>query len=240
MRNPAAMLDSRMPLLQVRRKGLHLIFVFVVLTPAFGLASDAPGRGYPITAVPFSDVRLTDAFWAPRVETNRAVTIPFGFAKSEEEGRIRNFERAARREGPYEGKMPFDDTDVYKLIEGAAYSLQNHPDPELDRFVDGIITKIAAAQETRRIPHDVQDDRSHEEPGRVVEARSEVGPRARGQPRALQLGPPLRGRVRALPRDRQSHAAGRGSQERGPDRPDVRPRQADDPARATRSSRLAW
>ena len=147
LRNPAAMLDSRMPLLQVRRKGLHLIFVFVVLTPAFGLASDAPGRGYPITAVPFSDVRLTDAFWAPRVETNRAVTIPFGFAKSEEEGRIRNFERAARREGPYEGKMPFDDTDVYKLIEGAAYSLQNHPDPELDRFIDGIITKIAAAQE---------------------------------------------------------------------------------------------
>ncbi|HZA35949.1 MAG TPA: beta-L-arabinofuranosidase domain-containing protein, partial [Vicinamibacterales bacterium] len=58
-----------------------------------------------------------------------------------------NFERAAHHEGPYEGKMPFDDTDVYKLIEGAAYSLQNHPDPELDRFVDGIITKIAAAQE---------------------------------------------------------------------------------------------
>ena len=136
-----------MPLLQVGREILRLIFVLVLLTPAFGLANDASGGGYPITAVPFSDVRLTDAFWAPRIETNRAVTIPFGFAKSEEEGRIRNFERAARHEGPYEGKMPFDDTDVYKLIEGAAYSLQNHPDPELDRFLEGIITKIAAAQE---------------------------------------------------------------------------------------------
>jgi DUF1680 family protein len=136
-----------MPLLHVLRHGLRLIFMFVLLTPAVGVANDAPGRAYPITAVPFSDVRLTDTFWARRIETNRTVTIPFGFAKSAEEGRIRNFERAARHEGPYEGKMPFDDTDVYKLIEGAAYSLQNHPDPELDRFVDGIITKIAAAQE---------------------------------------------------------------------------------------------
>ena len=104
--------------------------------------------GYPIASVPFNDVRLTDRFWAPRVETNRTVTIPFGFRKSEEEGRIRNFEVAGGlREGAYEGKMPFDDTDVYKLIEGAAYSLQSHPDPELDGFLDGIIRKIAAAQE---------------------------------------------------------------------------------------------
>jgi DUF1680 family protein len=104
--------------------------------------------GYPIRPVPFTAVRLTDQFWSTRVETNRAVTIPFGFRKSEEEGRIRNFETAAGlRKGEYEGKMPFDDTDVYKLIEGAAYSLQSHPDPELDRFLDGIIAKIAAAQE---------------------------------------------------------------------------------------------
>lgn len=102
---------------------------------------------YPIAAVPFSKVRLTDEFWTARVETNRTVTIPFGFRKSQEEGRLRNFERAARGEGPYEGKMPFDDTDVYKLVEGASYSLQSHPDPELDRFLDGIIATIAAAQE---------------------------------------------------------------------------------------------
>jgi uncharacterized protein len=119
----------------------------VMLLPSvLGLAQDVR-TGYPMAPVPFPDVRLTDAFWAPRVETNRAVTIPFGFKKSEEEGRIRNFERAARREGPYEGKMPFDDTDVYKLIEGASYSLQSHPDPELDRFLDGLIATIAAGQE---------------------------------------------------------------------------------------------
>ncbi len=112
---------------------------------AFGLVLLA---AYPIRPVPFTRVRLTDAFWAPRIETNRTVTIPFGFRKSEEEGRLRDFERAAHRlSGPAEDKMPFDDTDVYKLIEGASYSLQSHPDPELDRFLDGIIAKIAAAQE---------------------------------------------------------------------------------------------
>jgi DUF1680 family protein len=102
---------------------------------------------YPIAVVPFSKVRLTDTFWTARVETNRTRTIPFGFRKSEEEGRMRNFERAARHEGPYEGKMPFDDTDIYKLIEGASYSLQSHPDPDLDRYLDGIIATIAKAQE---------------------------------------------------------------------------------------------
>lgn len=125
-----------------------LLALALALAAPSGSSTTAAPRGYPITGVPFTQVRLTDTFWSPRVETNRAVTIPFGFKKSEEEGRLRNFERAAhRREGPYEGKMPFDDTDVYKLIEGASYSLQSHPDPELDRFLDGIIAKIAAAQE---------------------------------------------------------------------------------------------
>jgi hypothetical protein len=130
---------------------LPLPFVLMILALA-GAGTRVHTRadataGYPISAVPFSSVRLTDRFWSSRVETNRTVTIPFGFEKSEEEGRLRNFERAAKHEGPYEGKMPFDDTDVYKLVEGASYSLQSHPDPELDRFLDGVIAKIAAAQE---------------------------------------------------------------------------------------------
>ena len=122
--------------------------VLMLFAGRSGPTADGAG-GYPIHAVPFTAVRLTDRFWSSRVETNRAVTIPFGFKKSEEEGRIRNFETAAGlRKGEYEGKMPFDDTDVYKVIEGASYSFQSHPDPELDRFLDGIIAKIAAAQES--------------------------------------------------------------------------------------------
>ncbi|MFI5386320.1 MAG: glycoside hydrolase family 127 protein [Fimbriimonadales bacterium] len=103
--------------------------------------------------VPFTAVHLHDAFWAPKIEINRTVTIPFAFQKDEETGRIRNFENAAatlRGEDPT-GKplppYPFDDTDVYKVLEGAAYSLSVHPDPKLDAYLDGVIAKIAAAQE---------------------------------------------------------------------------------------------
>ncbi len=138
-----ALPPTRFPARWCYRVGLALLLACA----GFSAVGGQPGS-YPIAAVPFTRVRLTDAFWAPRLEQNRTVTIPFGFKKSEQEGRIRNFERAAhKRPGPYEGKMPFDDTDVYKLIEGASYSLQSHPDPALDRFMDGIIVKIAAAQE---------------------------------------------------------------------------------------------
>jgi DUF1680 family protein len=127
----------------------RILLVVAWLATGSVVAGTPPaGRSaYPIASVPFSSVTLTDRFWSSRVETNRAVTIPFGFKKSEQEGRLRNFEHAAKHDGPAEGKMPFDDTDIYKLIEGASYSLQSHPDAELDGFLDGIIKTIAAAQE---------------------------------------------------------------------------------------------
>jgi DUF1680 family protein len=107
---------------------------------------------YPVQPVPFTAVRLTDVFWAPRIETNRKVTIPAAFQKCEESGRVNNFERAAQalRGEPHDMKAPpypFDDTDLYKVIEGAAYVLNVQPDPKLDAYVDGLIAKIAAAQE---------------------------------------------------------------------------------------------
>lgn len=136
-----------MRLLLSSHTGPRVALLVLLAGSAFG-AAPAPPRAYPISAVPFTRVQLQDTFWTARLETNRSVTIPFGFKKSEEEGRLRNFERAAHlRHDAYEGKMPFDDTDVYKLIEGAAYSLQSHPDPELERFLDGVIAQIAQAQE---------------------------------------------------------------------------------------------
>src|SRR5947209_19406568 len=90
--------------------------------------------------IPFTAVHLADKFWAPKIEVNRTVTIPYAFGKDEETGRMRNFENAAatlRGEDP-KGKpipgYPFDDTDVYKVLEGAAYSLSVHPDPKLDAY----------------------------------------------------------------------------------------------------------
>jgi DUF1680 family protein len=107
---------------------------------------------YPFQPVPFTAVRLNDVFWAPRIETNRKVTIPAAFQKCEESGRVNNFERAAQalRGEAHDMKAPpypFDDTDLYKVIEGAAYVLSVQPDPQLDAYVDKMIAKIAAAQE---------------------------------------------------------------------------------------------
>ncbi len=117
-------------------------------------AASSPARDYPVKPVPFTDVHVDDVFWAPRIETNRTVTIPFAFEKCVETGRVRNFERAAavlRGEALEDRKppgYPFDDTDLYKVIEGASYALSVHPDPKLDAYVDGMIAKIAAAQES--------------------------------------------------------------------------------------------
>ena len=112
----------------------------------------APKRDYPVKPVPFTAVHLNDQFWAPRIEINRTVTIPFAFQKCEENGRLANFDRAAAmlRGEKNDGKLPpypFDDTDLYKVIEGASYTLSVHPDPKLESYVDGLIAKIATAQE---------------------------------------------------------------------------------------------
>jgi uncharacterized protein len=110
-------------------------------------------RDYPVQPVPFTAVHLDDVFWAPRIETNRVETIPFAFKQCELSGRVNNFIRAAKvlRGEPLENTKPpgypFDDTDVYKVIEGASYSLSVHADPKLDAYVDSLIERIAAAQE---------------------------------------------------------------------------------------------
>jgi hypothetical protein len=107
----------------------------------------APKKDYPLRPVPFTAVRVADAFWAPRMETNRVQTVWYDFRKCEETGRIDNFAKAAGlMKGPFRG-IPFDDSDVYKVIEGAAYTLAVHPDPKLDAYLDALIAKIAAAQE---------------------------------------------------------------------------------------------
>ncbi len=108
---------------------------------------------YPFQPVPFTAVHLTDSFWAPRIETNRLTTIPYAFGKCEETGRMDNFIRAAAvlRGEPLTNTnlpgFPFDDTDVYKVIEGASYVLAAQPDPNLRAYLDKVIAEIGAAQE---------------------------------------------------------------------------------------------
>ena len=82
------------------------------------ISASAQQRDYPVKPVPFTDVHLNDAFWAPRIEVNRTVTIPHAFQKEEETGTVGNFIRAAHslRQEPFENhrypRYPFDDSDV--------------------------------------------------------------------------------------------------------------------------------
>jgi len=104
--------------------------------------------GYPITPVLFTQVQLLDNFWLPRILKNTEVTIPIAFRQSEETGRIKNFEIAGgMKKGSFCSKYAFDDSDVFKIIEGASYSLMIKPDPELDDYLDSLIYKISLAQE---------------------------------------------------------------------------------------------
>ncbi len=119
----------------------------ILLISALAVACGSQAKDYPITPVPFTDVEIVDDFWLPRMESNRKITIPYALKMCEETGRIRNFSVAAGlEEGKHEGYY-FNDSDVFKVIEGAAYSLRMFPDPELERLADDVIAKIAAAQE---------------------------------------------------------------------------------------------
>ncbi len=142
MKNSYLYLEEKLRLLtKTGLAGLLIAFVPLVV------AAQATQSDYPITPVPFTQVAISDDFWQPRLETNREVTIPYTFEKSEATGRINNFERAGGlEEGAFEG-IYFNDSDVFKIIEGASYSLRVHSDEELNQYLDELITKIAAAQE---------------------------------------------------------------------------------------------
>jgi DUF1680 family protein len=107
----------------------------------------AQNKDYTYVAVPFTSVKLTDNFWLPRLKTNAEVTIPASFARCESTGRVKNFEMAAAHTGKFCTVYPFDDTDIYKTIEGASYSLRIFPNPELEKYIDSLIAIVGRAQE---------------------------------------------------------------------------------------------
>ncbi|MCH7657598.1 MAG: glycoside hydrolase family 127 protein [Bacteroidetes bacterium] len=122
-------------------------FFFMISLPG---CNDQPVNAgdYTIQPVPFTSVKVTDDFWAPRIKRNHEVTIPIAFEQSEKTGRIKNFKIAGGMEkGKFQSNYPFDDSDVFKIIEGASYSLQTFPDPELETYLDTLISYIELAQE---------------------------------------------------------------------------------------------
>ena len=125
-----------------------LLTACIAATALSGQAQKTQSHGYPIDPVPFTSVKVSDAFWGQRLQASRDVTIPLAFSKCEETGRYENFVKAANPSDEYEvGGLAFDDTDVYKTIEGASYLLQTYPDKKLMKYIDSVLVIVAAAQE---------------------------------------------------------------------------------------------
>lgn len=131
----------------VQHRGILTASLLLIL--AFpGCRKPAPVHDYPISPVPFTQVRINDEFWYKRLKINHEVTIPIAFQKAEETGRIDNFKIAGKlKTGKFSSLYPFDDSDVFKNIEAACYSMELFPDPALDCYLDTLISYIAAAQE---------------------------------------------------------------------------------------------
>jgi len=128
-------------------QALKAAIPFFLLTCYLGAEQQEPlERDYHVKPVTFNHVHVEDAFWTPRLETNHKVTLPYTFGQCEDTGRLANFEIAAGlRSGEFEG-IHFNDSDVYKIMEGAAYSLQENPDGLMRLYLNQLIRIMAAAQ----------------------------------------------------------------------------------------------
>ena len=98
----------------------------------------------PVSA---STVELLDGFWARLLDINRKKTLQFQYQFLESTGRLDNIRRAARRLAqPFRGRV-YDESDVYKWLEAAYWSLGRSPDPGLKVWVEAIIRDLEAAQQ---------------------------------------------------------------------------------------------
>ena len=129
-------------------KKIVLTLLVIAAAGNLTLLQASDNHNYPISPVPFTQVKITEGFWGQRLKASREVTIPLAFSKCEETGRYENFVKAA---SPDESHRPtgysFDDTDVYKTIEGASYSMQTFPDKKLAKYIDSVLLIVAGAQE---------------------------------------------------------------------------------------------
>lgn len=150
-----------------KNKWLTGMLIIVSISIITGCGSKSIEDESHIKAVPFTSVKLTDQFWSPRIKTNHNVTIPIAIEQSTISGRIKNFEIAGgMKEGnKFCSEYPFDDSDIYKIIEAASYSMQFYPDEKLNLIIDSLIYKVSKAQEKDGYLYTIrtiQGDNSHD------------------------------------------------------------------------------
>lgn len=128
-----------------------LIEVSLILL-AFCLDALASGE---IKQVPFTDVQVNDLFWKQRLDVMRNTTIRYAFQKCEDAGQLRNFEYAGKIVSgeaqvgslKFQSGNPYDDAEVYKVLEGASYVLTTQKDTKLEAYCDKVVDLICSAQE---------------------------------------------------------------------------------------------
>ncbi len=121
-----------------------------IFLPLFLLSASfvfGQNKDYPIKPLAFNQVHLSDNFWLPRLKINETVTIPASFERCQNTGRVENFVLASTHTGKFCSIYPFDDTDIYKTLEGASYSLSLFPDAKLEAYMDSLINIVGKAQE---------------------------------------------------------------------------------------------
>ena len=129
------------------------LIAFLLFLSAIGIVDaktpkDAVQKDYPIQPVPFVSVKLNDSFWAPRIKLNQNATIPIALEQCYITGRVDNFKKAAGlMPGYFNTQFTFDDTDIYKILEGASYSIQMFPNKNLELRMDTLIELIQKSQE---------------------------------------------------------------------------------------------
>ena len=127
---------------------LTFLISMVFFTEGWAQVTAARKLDYPIEPVSFVDVKFTDKFWAPRLKINQQVTIPIALQQCYTTGRVDNFKKAGGlMKGYFNTEYTFDDTDIYKIIEGMAYSVQTSPSAALEKQMDSLIFYIGKAQE---------------------------------------------------------------------------------------------
>lgn len=122
---------------------------------ALSLAGGAANAAGVIKQVPFTDVQVTDQFWKQRLDVMRKTTIRYAFQKCTDAGQLRNFEYAGKIASgeakvgdlTFQSYNPYDDAEVYKVLEGASYLLTVQKDASLEEYCDGVVDLICSAQE---------------------------------------------------------------------------------------------
>lgn len=142
------MLNSALSCLGGRAMAGLFLLTFTTITGT----AQTDSYGYPYKPVAFTSVKIApNTFWGDRIKSAREVTVPLAFSKCETEGRYANFVKAAHPSEDYDVSkfmgFSFDDTDVYKTIEGASYILQTYPDKKLELYIDSVLDIVGAAQE---------------------------------------------------------------------------------------------